>query len=94
MSCLRLFTNGLHRSVREQMIHLAFEIFALVDWLVATGVLAALNVRLNKLKKEYDFDVDHNIQLTDDLLIHQFTALGMGGLYCSYALDAVTGIIA
>ncbi|KAJ9612156.1 hypothetical protein H2200_003753 [Cladophialophora chaetospira] len=92
-ACLRLFTRGLHRSVAEQIVHLGFEIFALVNWLVATGVLIALNIHLNKLKKDYDFDVHNNIQLTDVLLTHQFTALGIGGLYCSYALNAVTGIV-
>ena len=65
----------------------------MIDWLVATGVLVALNIHLNKLKKDYDFDVDNNVGLTEELVTHQFTALGMGGLYCSYALNAVTGIV-
>ena len=93
MACLRWFANDFQRSIVEQMIHLAFEIFALVDWLVATGVLVALNIHLNNLKKDYDYYADHNIQLTDTLQSHQFNAVGMGGLYCSYALNAVTGII-
>jgi hypothetical protein len=78
----------------EQVIHIAFEALALISWIVATGVLVALNIRLNRLKKEYDYDVDHNIELTDELVTHQFSALGMGGLYVSYALNAVVGIVA
>jgi hypothetical protein len=93
IACLRWWTYDLPRSVVEQIVHLAFEAFALIDWAVATGVLVALNVRLNKLRKEYNYDVDHDISLTDELVTHQFGALGMGGLYCSYALDAVTGVI-
>ncbi|KIW71314.1 hypothetical protein PV04_03496 [Phialophora macrospora] len=92
-ACLRWWAYDFGRSVVEQTVHLAFESFALIDWVVATGVLAALNVRLNNLRKEYDFDVDHNIALTDELVTHQFAALGMGGLYCSYALNAIAGVI-
>ncbi|OCT54984.1 hypothetical protein CLCR_03106 [Cladophialophora carrionii] len=93
IACLRWWTHDLGRSAVEQMVHLAFETFALIDWVVATGVLVALNVRLDKLRKEYEFDVDHEVPLPDELVTHQFTALGMGGLYCSYALNAVTGVI-
>lgn len=93
MACLRWFANDFQRSVVEQTIHLAFEFFAAVSWLVATGVLVALNIRLNKLKKDYDYYVDNNYQLTSELQSHQFNAVGMGGLYCSYTLNAVTGII-
>ena len=65
----------------------------MVSWIVSTGVLIALNIRLNRLRKEYNFDVKHNIALSDELVTHQFSAFGMGGLYCSYALNAVTAII-
>ncbi|EXJ62865.1 hypothetical protein A1O7_03306 [Cladophialophora yegresii CBS 114405] len=92
-ACLRWWTHDLRCSAVEQTVHLAFEAFALIDWIVATGLLVALNIRLNNLRKEYEFDVDHDIPLTDELVTHQFTALGVGGLYCSYALNAVTGVI-
>ena len=78
----------------EQIIHLSFELFALVDWVVATGVLAALNVHLHNLSEDFAYDNDHGIQLTDELISHQFGTLGQVGLDCSYALNAVAGIIA
>ena len=93
MSCLRWWTHGFDRSVVEQTVHLVFEAFALIDWLVATSVLAAMNLHLNELRKEYAYEVGHDVQLTDDLVTHQFTALGLGGLYCSYALNGVAGIV-
>ncbi|KIX98184.1 uncharacterized protein Z520_06264 [Fonsecaea multimorphosa CBS 102226] len=75
------------------MIHLAFEVFTLVNWVVATGVLVSLNIHLHHLSRTYAYDIKHDIALTGELITHQFTSLGMGGLYCSYAVNAVTGII-
>lgn len=92
-ACIRWYSADFHRSITEQLIHLVFEVFAAIGWIVAVGVLVALNIRLNRLKKEYDFDIDHGIALSDELVTHQFSALGLGGLYCSYALNAVAGIV-
>ncbi|OAL24259.1 hypothetical protein AYO22_05919 [Fonsecaea multimorphosa] len=93
ISCLRWWTHDLRRSTIEQMIHLAFEVFTLVNWVVATGVLVSLNIHLHHLSRTYAYDIKHDIALTGELITHQFTSLGMGGLYCSYAVNAVTGII-
>ncbi|KIW27202.1 hypothetical protein, variant [Cladophialophora immunda] len=93
ISCLRWWTHDLRRSTIEQLVHLAFEVFTLLDWVVATGVLVSLNIHLHHLRQTYAFDVKHDIPLTGELITHLFTSVGIGGLYCSYALNAVTGII-
>ncbi|KIW97130.1 uncharacterized protein Z519_02522 [Cladophialophora bantiana CBS 173.52] len=93
ISCLRWWTHDLRRSTTEQMIHLAFEVFTLANWVVATGVLVSLNIHLHNLSETYAYDVKNDIPLTGELISHQFTSLGLGGLYCSYAVNAVSGII-
>jgi hypothetical protein len=93
MACIRWYSADFHRSIVEQLIHLFFEVFAAIGWAVTVGTLIALNIRLNRLKKEYDFDIDHGIDLSGVLITHQFSPLGLGGLYCSYALNAVTGVM-
>ncbi|OAP61074.1 hypothetical protein AYL99_03275 [Fonsecaea erecta] len=93
ISCLRWWTHDLRRSTVEQMVHFAFEVFTLVDWVVATGVLVSLNIHLHHLSQTYALDIKNNIPLTGELITHQFTSVGLGGLYCSYAVNAVTGII-
>ncbi|OAL35598.1 hypothetical protein AYO20_05217 [Fonsecaea nubica] len=92
-SCLHWWTDDLRRSTIEQVIHLAFAAFTLISWVVATGVLVSLNIHLHHLSGIYADDIRNDVPLTGELLTHQFNSLGLGGLYCSYAANAVTGVI-
>ncbi|KIX10024.1 uncharacterized protein Z518_01105 [Rhinocladiella mackenziei CBS 650.93] len=90
---LRWWSEDFYESRKEQVVHLAFELLSLISWLATTGVLIALNIRLHNLSETYAYDVANGIQLTAELMQFQFTDLGLAGLYCSYVLNAVSGIL-